>query len=178
MFPNWTSGASIVAHTSLTLSFSRPTQCRIALIWSAEPGTRGASGESIPGYLVVERKITDGKRKGEVHALLLGGADLVYAVGDVQPLHAAEQGQRGLHDVCPLVDQAHGYAIPDRVGRPPCYHGEPPGRALAQQGQVSRLDAAGEVVEVRGAGVAVVNALVETERGIRVDQVQAGGLVE
>ena len=40
--------ASIVAHATLTFSFSRPTQCRIARMWSAEPGTCGASGESIP----------------------------------------------------------------------------------------------------------------------------------
>ena len=48
MFPNWTSGASIVAHATLIFSFSRPTQCRIARMWSAEPGTCGASDESIP----------------------------------------------------------------------------------------------------------------------------------
>src|ERR671912_590985 len=60
----------------------------------------------------------------------------------------------------------------------PRNHGEPPGRALAKQSQVGRLDAAGEVVEVRGAGVTVVHVLVEAERGIRVDQVQARGLIE
>ena len=76
-----------------------------------------------------------------------------------------------------LVDETDGYAIPDQIGRPLCNHGEPPGRALAKQGQICRLDAAGEVVEVRGA-VTVVNVLVEAERGLGVDQIQAGSLVE
>ena len=83
--------ASIVAHAALIFSFSRPTQCRIARMWSARPGTCGASDRSIPGYLVVERVVTD--IEGEAYTLsFLGSTDLGYAVGDVH-LRATIQGQ-------------------------------------------------------------------------------------